>query len=328
MPDEGHSVRSRGGGTAANSLAKGGVAEEAALMPGPTEDRLQAFLHRSDQSVWSTAALIVELEGLGAPDLQVAASDVLRSLELEPHSGDGPGPIGPEGMAARAAAPVHQVAALLRGDGLLWAGQSDEALLAQGNASRLAGPMMAQQGLSWMSGLAEAFATPGSRMLDVGTGVAGLAVSFAEHFPALTVVGIDVLPRVLALAAHTVAASTVEDRVILRQQDVGTLQEPDTYVFAWVPAPFLPEQALREGVFRVVDALVAGGWLMLGHGKYAGTPAEDALLRFKTIAYGGTALDDDQAEELLRNAQLGDVRTVPTPAGSPAITLGRKASRG
>jgi hypothetical protein len=84
-------------------------------------------------------------------------------------------------MAARAAAPVHQVAAWLCGDGLLWAGQSDEALLAQGNASRLAGPMMVQQGLSWMSGLEEAFATSGSRMLDVGTGVAALAVSFAEQ---------------------------------------------------------------------------------------------------------------------------------------------------
>ena len=294
-------------------------------MPAPTEDRLQAFLHRSDQSVWSTAALIVELEGLGSRELQRAAAEVLRLLEL--HSGDGPGPMDAQGMAARAAAPVHQVAALLRGDGLLWADQSDEALLAQGNASRLAGPMMAQQGLSWLSGLAEAFATPGSRMLDVGTGVAGLAVSFAEQFPALTVVGIDVLPRVLALAAHTVAASTVGDRVILRQQDVSTLQEPDTYVFAWMPAPFLPEHALRDGVLRVVDALVPGGWLMLGHGKYAGTPAEDAVLRFKTIAYGGTALDDDQAQELLRNARLGDVMTAPTPPGSPAVTLGRKASQ-
>jgi hypothetical protein len=295
-------------------------------MSSATEDRLQTFLYRSDQSVWSTAALIVELEGLGSGELQRAASDVLRSLEL--HPGDDAGPIDTEGMAVRAAGSVHQVAALLRGEGLLWAGQSDEALLAQGNASRRAGSMMAQRGLSWCPGLAEAFATPGSRMLDVGTGVAGLAVSFAEQFPALTVVGIDVFPRVLGLAAQTVAASTVDDRVILRQQDVSTLQEPETYVFAWMPAPFLPEHALRDGVLRVVDALVPGGWLILAHGKYAGDPEEDAVSRFKTIAYGGTALDDDQAEELLRDAQLGDVETVPTRQGSPAFTLGRKPSQG
>jgi hypothetical protein len=79
---------------------------------------------------------------------------------------------------------------------------------------------------------------------------------------------------------------------------------------------------------RVVDALLPGGWLMLGHGKYAGTPAEDAVLRFKTIAYDGTTLDDDQAQELLRNAKLGNVMRAPTPPGSPAITLGRKASQG
>jgi len=130
------------------------------------------------------------------------------------------------------------------------------------------------------------------------------------------------------LPRQTLAASTVGDRVTLRQQDVNTLDEPNTYAFAWMPAPFVPEQALREGVRRVVDALVPGGWLMLGHGKFRGVPVEDAVSRFKTIAYGGTALDDGQAQQFLRDAQLLEVMTVPTPPGSPAVTLGRKASPG
>ncbi len=50
----------------------------------------------------------------------------------------------------------------------------------------------------------------------------------------------------------------------------------------------------------------------------------DAVGRFKTIAYGGTALDDGEAEQLLKSAGLVDVRVVPTPPGSPAITVGRK----
>jgi predicted O-methyltransferase YrrM len=251
---------------------------------------------------------------------------VLRALELD--DSEDLGPADQLRVAAQAAAPVHQVAALLRGEGQLWADQSDEALLAQGQAGAQAGAQMAQQGLPRLEGLTEAFATPGTRMLDVGTGVATIAVSYAEQFPALTVVGIDVLPRVLALAAQTVAASTVGDRVTLRQQDVNTLDEPNTYAFAWMPAPFVPEQALREGVRRVVDALVPGGWLMLGHGKFRGVPVEDAVSRFKTIAYGGTALDDGQAQQFLRDAQLLEVMTVPTPPGSPAVTLGRKASPG
>jgi hypothetical protein len=149
-------------------------------------------------------------------------------------------------------------------------------------------------------------------------------VAYAELFPQLTVVGIDVLPRVLALAARTVAASSVGDRVILRQQDVSSLNEPQTYALAWLPAPFVPESALHAGVPRVVESLRPGGWLMLGHGKYGGSAVNDAVGRFKTIAYGGTALNDEQAQGLLRSAQLVDVRSVPTPHGAPAITVARK----
>lgn len=165
---------------------------------------------------------------------------------------------------------------------------------------------------------------PGARMLDVGTGVAALAVAYAEQYPGLTVVGIDVLPRVLALAARTVAASAVGDRVVLREQDVAALDEPDRYALAWLPAPFVPEPAVRAGADRIARALEPGGWLLVGHGKVSGDPLRDAIDRFKTVAYGGTALDEDQAAQLLRDAGLTDVRTVPTPPGAPAITAGRR----
>jgi methylase of polypeptide subunit release factors len=177
-----------------------------------------------------------------------------------------------------------------------------------------------------MPGLIEALERPGARMLDVGTGVGGLAVAAAEALPQLTVVGIDVLPRVLALAERVRAASTAADRVELRQQDVTALHEQDAYDLAWVPAPFIPEPALRPGLSAVARALRPGGWLMLGHGKYAGDPVDDALNRFKTVAYGGTALDDAGAQQSLVDAGLSSVTTVPTPFGSPAITVGRKPS--
>jgi len=151
-----------------------------------------------------------------------------------------------------------------------------------------------------------------------------MAAAYAELFPKLTVVGIDVMPRVLALAELTVAASSASDRIILRQQDVASLDEPETYALTWLPAPFIPESALAAGVPRLVESLLPGGWLILGHGKYGGSAVNDAVSRFKTIAYGGTALDDGQAEEMLRSAGLGEVRTVPTPEGAPASTVGRK----
>jgi hypothetical protein len=290
-------------------------------MTDTASDRLTSFLHEGDQTIWSTAALVLALQGSASDDQQAAARAVLKARGLEEVVGLGAQETG--GLAAQAAAPLHQVAGFLLGDGQMWAGQSDEALLAQGRTSARGVAAFAQFGLPMLAGLQEAFAE-GARMLDVGTGVAAMAVAYAELFPRLTVVGIDVMPRVLGLAAQTVAASSVSDRVELREQDVGSLDEPETYAFAWLPAPFIPELALGAGVLRVAESLRPGGWLMMGHGKYGGSALEDAVGRFKTIAYGGTALDDAEAAGMLRSAGLVDVRVVPTPPGAPAITVGRK----
>jgi methylase of polypeptide subunit release factors len=174
-----------------------------------------------------------------------------------------------------------------------------------------------------MPGHAEALAAPGARILDVGTGVAALAIAYAQQFPAVTVVGLDIDDHVLELAADTIKGSDVADRVVLRRQDVSTLNEPGTYALVWLPAPFIPELALRSGTHRIAAALAPSGWIVLGHGKYTGNIVEDSLSRFKTAAYAGTSLDEAQAQAVLRDAGFTDVMTAPTPPGAPAITIGR-----
>jgi len=285
-------------------------------------ERLDHLMHLGDQAAWTTAALVTALRDSGPEAQRHAASELLRALGLDVL--DATRDRDPAGAAAQAAAPVLQVAALLRGEADLWAGQSDEALLAQGRASAQGAPMMARFVFPGLPGLTDALGRPGARLLDVGTGVGALAVAYADLFPALTVVGIDVLPRVLALAAATVAGNRAGDRVVLREQDVAALDEPDTFTLAWLPAPFVPEKPLRAGISRISAALVPGGWLIMGHGRFSGDPLDDAVSRFKTVAYGGTALDDDEAAALLRDAGLDDVRNVPTPPGAPALTAGRR----
>jgi SAM-dependent methyltransferase len=290
-------------------------------MPTP-EERLRQLLHTGDQATWTTAALVTVLRGSGSDAQRTAADELLRVLGLD--VAEAVAGRDAAGVAAEAAAPVLQAAALLRGEADLWSGQSDEALLAQGRASAQGPPLMAAFIFPGLPGLLDALGRPGARMLDVGTGVGGLAVAYAETFPAVTVVGIDVMPRVLALAAETVATSAVADRVVLREQDVGALDEVDTYALAWLPSPFVPEAPLRAGLDRLRAALLPGGWLVMGHGKYGGDPVGDAVGRFQTVAYGGTALDDGEAAALLRNAGFDDVRNLPTPPGAPALTVGRR----
>jgi protein-L-isoaspartate O-methyltransferase len=292
------------------------------------EPDLQATIRAWDEAAWSLAALALAAAGPDSrPELTAAASDLLAVTGLtaapgQPLRGLGTSTAGQ--IASQAAAPLHQAAALLSGRSLSWGAQSDEALLAQGNTSAQAVRPFAQFMLPMMGGLADRLATPGARMLDIGTGVGALAAGFAETFPQLHVLGIDVLDRALDLARQSLAVSNATARVTVRKQDVAEFADDAGFDLAWVPAPFIPPPALHAGLPRVVAALHPGGWLMLGHGKSGGTPVQDALTRLKTIAYGGTPLDEAAACHLLRDAGLSSVRTVPTPAGAPAITIGQK----
>ncbi|WP_151082228.1 SAM-dependent methyltransferase [Nocardioides cynanchi] len=294
--------------------------------------RLHQILSTGDRAAWTTAALALvagEPDG-GSRDVpgarrdrRVAARSVLDSLGIPSELLEG-GSVDRHGVAAQAAAPLLQASAVLGSGAEVWLDQPDEAILAQGRASAQGAAAFAELGLPMLAGLADLLTTPGARMLDVGTGVAALAAGYAELFPELTVVGIDVLPRVLELAERLLESSPVGDRVVLRRQDVAELADDACFALAWLPAPFVPEAALRAGVPRVVRALVPGGWVTMGHGKLGDDPVDEALTRFKTVCYGGTPLNDEEAQRLLREAGLVDVTTVPTPPHAPAVTIGRR----
>lgn len=290
------------------------------------EPDLLATIQTWDQAAWSLAALALATRDDSPPELRAAAGEVLAVAGLTGAPGGplrGLGTSTPGQIADQAAAPLHQASALVSG-GISWNAQSDEALLAQGNASAQAARPFAQFMLPMMSDLADRLAAPGARMLDIGTGVGALAVSFAEAFPQLDVLGIDVLDRALALARQTIAASGAAARVTVCNMDVADFADDTGFDVAWLPAPFIPQPALSAGLPRVAAALRPGGWLMVGHGKFGGAAIEDALTRLKTIAYGGTPLDEAAACRLLRDAGLTSVRPVPTPRGAPAITIGQK----
>ncbi len=291
------------------------------------EPDLLATIQTWDQAAWSLAALALATRDDSPPELRTAAGELLAVAGLTGAPGEplrGLGTSTPGQIASQAAAPLHQTSALVSGRGISWSAQSDEALLAQGNASAQGARPFAQFMLPMMGDLAGRLAAPGARMLDIGTGVGALAVSFAEAFPQLHVLGIDVLDRALALARQTIAASGAAARVTVCNMDVADFADDTGFDVAWLPAPFIPQPALSAGLPQVTAALRPGGWLMVGHGKFGGTAIEDALTRLKTIAYGGTPLDEAAACRLLRDAGLTSVRPVPTPRGVPAITIGQK----
>lgn len=301
-----------------------------------TAQQVRDLINKLDQSVWELTALSIALredEGVH-PDLRRRALGVLTQLGAYVEEGGGVVPSrgladlivearGGAPVASQAAASVLQCAALLSGPGS-WTSQDDSALLAQGRASaQMAAPFkfFLVPALEGLAGLFEGEPV----MLDVGVGVAAMAVEFCRAFPNLRVVGLDVFPRALALAAGVIGDAGMADRIELRDQDVATLEDRETYAVVWLPAPFVPRDALVAAIPRMAAALVPGGWFLIGHAKFRDDGRENALNRLKTTAFGGTPLDGGEAVELLGRAGLESILNVPTPEGAPGLVVGRRA---
>lgn len=206
-----------------------------------------------------------------------------------------------------------------------WGRHDDEVLLRHGRGSAAAGRILATKIVPRLTGLADRLNVPGSRILDVGTGVGAIAVALAREFPRAHVVGIDILERALDLArAETASAADVADRVWLRHLDVADLTERETYDLIWLPAPFLAEAALSAGLPRVIDAVVPGGWIVAG----TNPPSDDALLRavgrWTAVLHNGNAYDTDHMAASLTASGLQEMRRFPTVAGGPVLLAARR----
>jgi EmrB/QacA subfamily drug resistance transporter len=305
------------------------------------ETEVRTLLAQLDRAAWSLAIVLKALrKGLlhrprttGPPSAEL---DVLAALGLCAAHDEGyrPAPawaaFGTDRralLAEQLATTFQQTAALLAQDGgSRWADQDDAALLAQGRASAQTVGLLTRNAFPGLAGLTERLARPGSAILDVGTGVGAMAAAYAQAWPATRVVGIDTLPRALALARRTLADSRVAGRVELRTQDVRRLREEDTYDLAWLPLPFIAPDAVCEALPLLRRALHPGGWLIVGYGKLDGPQLAAAHSRVRTELYGGTTMRAGELARTLTTAGFTDVRAIPTPPGAPGFAAGRRPS--
>ncbi len=95
-----------------------------------------------------------------------------------------------------------------------------------------------------LAGLGERLDRPGAAFLDVGVGVAALAIEMARGWPGLRVVGIDPHEPALSCAAAR-ARVGLEARVELRCQAAEQLDDVDAFDLAWIPGVFVPQSASR-----------------------------------------------------------------------------------
>ena len=173
-------------------------------MTQPVGDQLNVFLHDGDKTIWSTAALVLAIQGAATDEQQAAAHAVLEVSGLDGVASLGPGRGWRFGGAGCCPHPSSRLPPSRRRTNV---GRANRTKPSSPRAGRAPGaPPALRTFRPAHAGRSTGSIDDGARTLDVGTGVAALAVAYAELFPRLTVVGIDVLPRVLALAGQTVAA--------------------------------------------------------------------------------------------------------------------------
>lgn len=299
-----------------------------------------------EAATWALAALIATLNDVATkPPADVLAANPQRTAVLEAvgligRDRDGgaltlhPSYQYPDGPANRSAAQarlssLRQAVAAAAGDqGQTggWADQDDEVLRNQGRASAGTGRAIAGKVVPELPGLAERLEGPGARILDIGTGIAALALALAEAFPRAEVVGIDVMERVLELARKELADDGTEaaSRVTLRHADVVDMTELAAYDMVWLPAPFLAEAALIRALPRLIEALKPGAWIVVGTNSAAPDPLRQAVAGWHAVRNGGNAYDAGRMAKTLTAYGLRDERQFPTVPGGPVLVAARR----
>ncbi|MEV4170796.1 class I SAM-dependent methyltransferase [Nonomuraea sp. NPDC049709] len=297
-----------------------------------------------DAASWALAAMVATLRDAGtAPLSEVLMANPQRTAVLEAvglvRRGDtglvahpslvyADGAAAGSAMAARLSS-LRQALSAAADDASdsAWSQQDDEVLLSQGRASAATGRALATRVVPQLPGLSECLDREGSRILDVGTGVAALALAVAREFPRAEVVGIDMLERVLDLGRRELARAEPDaaGRVSLLCLDVTELTEEAAYDLTWLPAPFLSEAALNVAVPRLVEALRPGGWIVVGTNPAAADPLRQAVAGWTAVRNGGNSYNTDHIAEMLDASGLAEVRRFPTVQGGPVLVAARRS---
>lgn len=179
-----------------------------------------------------------------------------------------------------------------------WSYTDPVLLQAQGSASAAVAHLLSRAGIG----------SPDARILDVGTGVAGLAIALCSTYPESTVVGLDPWEPSLAMARTNVAAADLASRITLLDTGIQDFDDPDGFDLVWLPSFFVPESVLNRAIARIHDLLRPGGTVVVGTTQSDERSLDAAVDDLRTIRSGGSAIGATDAKARLERAGFADVR--------------------
>jgi protein-L-isoaspartate O-methyltransferase len=207
-----------------------------------------------------------------------------------------------------------------------WRHTSAALLQAQGDSSAMFAPMFKTNIVASLGDLAARLDRPGARFLDVGVGVASLAIAMCRAWPELQVVGVDTFDVPLGLARRNLERAGLTHRVELRQTAIEELRDEASFDFVWMPSIFIPGAVLGAAAARVCAALRPGGWMLFPIGGLTAGADETARAVFalNSELWGGPALSTAEAEALLKKAGFSTIRVLPGPTSAPPLIVAQR----
>jgi SAM-dependent methyltransferase len=192
-----------------------------------------------------------------------------------------------------------------------WDYEVPSILMAQGHLSSLFAGALERFVLPTLGAdLEDRLRAPGASFLDIGVGVAALAIAMCRLLPELRVVGVDPWQPALALARENVAAAGLHERIELRELTAEALTDAGEYDLAWLPTVFMRDPALEQATERVHAALRPGGWAILALYARPDDPLPAAVADLRTVRQGGAVRTPEELAAMLSRAGFAGVEIV------------------
>jgi SAM-dependent methyltransferase len=196
-----------------------------------------------------------------------------------------------------------------------WTYSDPELLQAQGTFSTGVVAAWTSQVIPGLDDLENQLQKRGAAFLDVGTGVAALAIAMCRQFPDLRAVGIDPHEPALVEARQNVKKAGLSDRVELRRLGVEALDDESSFNLANLPTLFLPADVLGAGLRAVLTALRPGGWLITQVPPTSGDTLAPSLFRLSCALCGSQPLSLEQVKLMLDQAGYTQTAVLPPVSG-------------
>jgi precorrin-6B methylase 2 len=155
--------------------------------------------------------------------------------------------------------------------------------------------------------------------LDVGTGVAGIALEAAKTCPNLQVDGIDIWDPALAIAEENVRESPYADRVRIMKLDVANLDVQKRYTLVWLPTMFLSRSVLERALDRIAAASKSGAYLIAAIYTLPEDPFMAVVSTLRTIRSGGEVSSPSELEAMLKSRGYANLERNVAPIATLVV---------